>query len=85
MFITTANSIDTIPAPLLDRMEIIHLTGYTEEEKLKIAEKYLIPKQIKEHSLTAEQVKIPETVIREVINSYTRESGVRSLRESLLH
>ena len=59
------------------------MTGYTEEEKLKIAEKYLIPKQIKEHSLTAEQVKIPETVIREVINSYTRESGVRKLEREL--
>lgn len=83
MFITTANSIDTIPSPLLDRMEIIHLTGYTEEEKLKIAEKYLIPKQIKEHSLTPERVKLPESVIREVINSYTRESGVRKLEREL--
>jgi len=83
MFVTTANSIDTIPAPLLDRMEIINLTGYTEEEKLKIAEKYLIPKQIKEHSLTEDRVKIPETVIREVINSYTRESGVRKLEREI--
>ncbi len=83
MFVTTANSLDTIPAPLLDRMEIINLTGYTEDEKVKIAEKYLIPKQIKEHSLKPENVKIPESVIREIITSYTRESGVRKLEREI--
>lgn len=83
MFVTTANSLDTIPAALLDRMEVINLTGYTEDEKTKIAEKYLIPKQIKEHSLKPENVKIPESVIREIINSYTRESGVRKLEREI--
>ena len=83
MFITTANSVDTIPAALLDRMEIIYLTGYTEDEKVKIAEKYLIPKQIKEHSLKDVQVKIPEPVIREIVSNYTRESGVRKLEREL--
>lgn len=83
MFLTTANTIETIPAPLLDRMEIIHLSGYTEEEKLNIANKYLIPKQIKEHSLSLENVAISEGAVRDIINKYTRESGVRSLEREL--
>lgn len=83
MFITTANSADTIPLPLLDRMEVIYLSGYTEEEKLNIAVKYLIPKQIKEHSLKPENIIISETAIRAVINGYTRESGVRNLEREL--
>lgn len=83
MFVTTANSLDTIPAPLLDRMEVIHISGYTEEEKLNIALKYLIPKQIKEHSLKEEQVQLSEATVRAVINGYTRESGVRSLEREL--
>lgn len=83
MFVTTANSTDTIPAPLLDRMEVIHLSGYTEEEKLHIATDYLVPKQIKEHSLSKENVIISEASIRNVINGYTREAGVRSLEREI--
>ncbi|HWR61251.1 MAG TPA: endopeptidase La [Clostridia bacterium] len=83
MFITTANSMDTIPAPLLDRMEIIHVSGYTEEEKLHIATDYLLPKQIKEHSLNKENVLVTEAAMRAVINGYTREAGVRSLEREI--
>ena len=83
MFITTANSTDTIPAPLLDRMEVIFISGYTEEEKVKIAEKYLVPKQIKEHSLDKDSVIITESAIRAVISGYTRESGVRNLEREI--
>lgn len=83
MFITTANSVDTIPRPLLDRMELIEVSGYTEEEKLKIAEKYLIPKQIKAHGMKKNQVTISEPVIRDLINYYTRESGVRNLEREI--
>ncbi|MDD4503706.1 MAG: endopeptidase La [Clostridiaceae bacterium] len=83
MFLTTANSTDTIPAALLDRMEIIYISGYTEEEKLHIATDYLVPKQIKEHSLSDEKVTISEASIRGVINGYTREAGVRSLEREI--
>ncbi|MEG0662982.1 MAG: endopeptidase La, partial [Anaerovoracaceae bacterium] len=83
MFITTANSIDTIPRPLLDRMEVINVTGYTEEEKVKIASKYLVPKKIEEHGLSKAEIKIPEKTIRELINHYTRESGVRNLEREI--
>jgi ATP-dependent Lon protease len=83
MFVTTANSLDTIPAPLLDRMEVIRISGYTEEEKLHIAMKYLIPKQIKEHSLKEENLQISEATIRAVISGYTREAGVRSLEREM--
>lgn len=83
MFVTTANSMDTIPGPLLDRMEIIHISGYTEEEKLNIAQHYLLPKQIKEHSLKPENITMQESTIRAIINGYTRESGVRSLEREI--
>lgn len=83
MFLTTANSTDTIPAPLLDRMEIIYVSGYTEEEKLHIATDYLVPKQIKEHSLSLENVIISEASIKSVISGYTREAGVRSLEREI--
>jgi len=83
MFITTANSIDTIPRPLLDRMEVINVMGYTEEEKVKIAENYLVPKKVKEHGLKPENIQIPEETIRGLINSYTRESGVRNLEREI--
>lgn len=79
MFITTANTLDTIPRPLLDRMEIIELGSYTDEEKLMIAKDHLIPKQIKNHGLKKSQLKITDDAIREIISCYTRESGVRSL------
>ncbi len=83
MFITTANVQYNIPRPLLDRMEIIHISGYTEEEKHKIASIHLLPRQIKEHGLTKKQLEISENALRRVIREYTRESGVRNLEREL--
>ena len=83
MFITTANSTDTIPRPLLDRMEVVEVPGYTEEDKVKIAQKYLIPKKIKEHGLKKENIRISEKALRDLINYYTRESGVRNLEREI--
>ena len=79
MFITTANTLDTVPRPLLDRMEIIELGSYTDEEKLMIAKNHLIPKQLKKHGIKKTQLRIGDDAIREIIASYTRESGVRTL------
>ncbi len=79
LFIATANSTDTIPAPLLDRMELIELSGYTHEEKFHIARQHLIPKQLKEHGIKAEQLEISDAVLDKVIANYTREAGVRNL------
>lgn len=83
MFITTANTTSTIPGPLLDRMEIIEVTGYTEAEKLEIAKRYLIPKKMKEHGLSKEQFSITSKAVRDLINYYTRESGVRNLEREI--
>lgn len=83
MFITTANTTATIPEPLLDRMEVIEISGYTDIEKLNIAEKYLIKKQIKEHGLKENQVNISQNAITEIIERYTRESGVRNLERNI--
>jgi len=83
MFITTANIQHNIPRPLLDRMEIINLSGYTEEEKVQIAMRHLLQKQIKDHGLNNEMVQISENTIRRVIREYTRESGVRSLERNI--
>lgn len=83
MFITTANTTSTIPKPLLDRMEVIELSSYTDEEKLQIARNHLIPKQLKRHGLKKTQVKLTDDAIREIIVSYTRESGVRILEREL--
>ena len=82
MFITTANTLDTVPRPLLDRMEIIELGSYTDEEKLMIAKNHLIPKQLQKHGLKKSQLKITDEAIREMIYCYTRESGVRTLERS---
>ena len=79
MFITTANSVETIPAPLLDRMEIIEVPSYTEEEKLQIAQRHLWPKQLEQHGLQSGAVTIADPVMRALIEGYTREAGVRSL------
>ena len=83
MFITTANTTDTIPRPLLDRMEIIELGSYTDEEKLMIAKNHLLPKQLEKHGLKKSQLRITDDGIREIINCYTRESGVRSLERRI--
>ena len=83
MFITTANTLDTVPRPLLDRMEIIELGSYTDEEKLMIAKNHLIAKQLDKHGLKKTQLRITEDAIREIITCYTRESGVRNLERSI--
>ena len=83
MFITTANSADAIPAPLLDRMEIIEVPSYTEEEKLQIAKRHLLPKQLTEHGLKPRQVRVSDKVLRLLIEGYTREAGVRELERTL--
>ncbi len=83
MFITTGNLADTIPGPLKDRMEILYLSGYTDEEKLQIAKKYLIPKQFDEHGINTEILKIGESAIRQIISQYTREAGVRNLERQI--
>ena len=83
MFITTANTTETIPRPLLDRMEVIEVSGYTEDDKLKIAEQYLVPKQIKENGLTKKNVSFTKTGLKTIINYYTRESGVRNLEREI--
>jgi ATP-dependent Lon protease len=83
LFIATANVLDSIPAPLRDRMEIIELTGYTEEEKLQIARRYLLKRQLRANGLSAEQVQISEDALRRVIADYTREAGVRNLERQI--
>lgn len=83
LFITTANNIENIPRPLMDRMDIIEISGYTEDEKLNIAKKYLIPKQRKKHGLAAKNLKINDKILRELIDGYTRESGVRGLERKI--
>ncbi len=83
MFITTANTTETIPRPLLDRMEIIELPSYTDEEKLQIAKRHLLPKEMKRHGLSRGKLKVSDNAIREIIAGYTRESGVRVLERKL--
>lgn len=82
-FITTANTLDTIPRALLDRMEIIQLASYTDEEKLQIAKRHLLPKQRKKHGLRANQLRVSDEALREIIRAYTRESGVRTLEREI--
>lgn len=83
MFVTTANALHNIPRPLLDRMEVLYIPGYTEIEKLKIAERYLLPKQKKEHGLSEEQLRIDESTLLQLVREYTRESGVRNLEQQV--
>ena len=83
LFITTANVLDTIPGPLRDRMEIIQLPGYTEEEKLEIAKRYLVRRQLEANGLTSEQASITEDAVRKIISDYTREAGVRNLEREI--
>jgi ATP-dependent Lon protease len=83
LFICTANQLETIPGPLLDRMDVIHLSGYTEEEKLGIARKYLVPKQLEAHGLRRKQVTLGDSTLRVVIREYTREAGVRNLERRI--
>ena len=83
LFIATANSLDTIPRPLLDRMELIEMTGYLQEEKVEIAKKHLIPKELANHGLKASQLKLKKEILEHIIDDYTRESGVRSLERQI--
>jgi ATP-dependent Lon protease len=83
MFITTANLMDTIPSPLLDRMEIIRLAGYTLEEKLEIANRYLLPRQLKENGITDKHIKLDDATLKKIISHYTRESGLRNLEREI--
>jgi ATP-dependent Lon protease len=83
VFVATANSLDNVPRPLYDRLEVIRISGYTEEEKVAIAEQHIIPKTIERHGLTSKQLKIPSQSIRKIIQEYTREAGVRALERSI--
>jgi ATP-dependent Lon protease len=83
LFITTANTLDTIPRPLLDRMEVIEISGYTDEEKVKICSRHLIPRQLEENGLKQDNVVVSERAIKDIINLYTRESGVRNLERRM--
>jgi ATP-dependent Lon protease len=83
VFVTTANQLDTIPGPLRDRMEVIELPGYTEQEKVEIARRHLLPKQREAHGLTPEQIRIPDTTLLALIRDYTREAGVRNLEREI--
>ena len=83
LFVTTANTLDTIPAPLLDRMEILRLSGYSEEEKVQIAKRYLLPRQLTQAGIKPEECEITDSALTKIISSYTREAGVRRLEQTL--
>src|SRR3546814_3293101 len=82
MFVTTANTL-RMPGPLLDRMEVIRIPGYTEDEKVQIAQRYLIPKQMKDHGVKVDEWQMSETALRDLIRLYTREAGVRNLEREI--
>ena len=83
IFVCTANVLGTIPPALLDRMEVLHLPGYTDEEKIQISERYLVPRQIAEHGLQPSQVKFRKPALARIIRGYTREAGVRNLERNI--
>jgi ATP-dependent Lon protease len=83
LFVCTANQLETIPAPLIDRMDVIQLTGYTEEEKLQIAKRYLVPKQLEAHGLDPKKIEVTEQALRMIVREYTREAGVRGLERRI--
>src|SRR6202012_6307866 len=83
MFIATANTLDTIPGPLRDRMEVIQLAGYTEAEKLQIAKRYLVPRQIERNGLTASRIAFTDSGLKAIISDYTREAGVAPLEREI--
>jgi ATP-dependent Lon protease len=82
-FITTANALDTIPRPLLDRLEILRLSGYSDEEKIEIAKRYIVPRQLQQSGLTAERLALPDVTLKQIIGRYTREAGVRLLEKAI--
>jgi ATP-dependent Lon protease len=83
LFVCTANQLETIPAPLIDRMDVIQLTGYTEDEKLQIAKRYLVPKQLEEHGLDPAKIEVTDAALRMIVREYTREAGVRGLERRI--
>ena len=83
MFVTTANAVHNIPRPLLDRMEVLYIPGYTEIEKLQIAKKYLLPKQKRDHGLEEDQLVVDEAALMKIVREYTREAGVRNLEQQV--
>ena len=83
LFVCTANQLETIPGPLIDRMDVIQLTGYTEDEKLQIGKRYLVPKQLEAHGLDPAKIEVDDAALRMIIREYTREAGVRSLERRI--
>ena len=83
LFICTANVLHSIPRPLLDRMEVLHLPGYTDQEKIGIAQKFLVPKKVAEHGLTKKNIEVSEKALQRIVQDFTREAGVRNLEREI--